>query len=233
MGEVPRRVGGQDVELLDRRVTEWVRENLRAKYEVGRDRGRVRDEGEAAKDDREVSQPEAAAVPGEDVDIFVALLHGFRTAPLLWSRVYLDDSLRALLGRSRTKALGVKVSHKKRPPSHPRWRTIPALRTVSLLLFHWRDSIATSTSPCNPTVALAMADKLTGKSPAMNRLGAEMADRLEEMGLQSLRAVHVPGAGNKVADYINRPHEREGDLPTTRFSLFSIFELWPHLVNEM
>ena len=32
--------------------------------------GRVRDEGEAAKDDREVSQPEAAAVPGEDVDIF-------------------------------------------------------------------------------------------------------------------------------------------------------------------
>ena len=96
--------------------------------------GRVRDEGEAAKDDREVSQPEAAAVPGEDVDIFVALLHGFRTAPLLWSRVasrktspvlrpsgrmkshqvYLDDSLRALLGRSRTKALGVKVSHKKR-----------------------------------------------------------------------------------------------------------------------
>ena len=58
-----------------------------------------------------------------------------------------------------------------------------------------------------------MAEKLTGKSPALNRLGAELAYRLEEMGLQSLRAVHVPGAANKVADYLSRPHEREGDLP--------------------
>eukprot|EP00439_Symbiodinium_sp_Y106_P040686 s2757_g5.t1 len=33
------------------------------------------------------------------------------------------------------------------------------------------------------------------------------------MGLQSLRAVHVPSAANKVADYLSRPHEREGDLP--------------------
>ena len=83
-------------------------------------------------------------------------------------------------------------------------------------LFHWRDSLAshvTVTLQSDSVVALAMAEKLTGKSPALNRLGAELAYRLEEMGLQSLRAVHVPGAANKVADYLSRPHEREGDLP--------------------
>ena len=135
-----------------------------------------------------------------------------------------------------------------------------AMEALALLvaLFHWRDSLAshvTVTLQSDSVVALAMAEKLTGKSPALNRLGAELAYRLEEMGLQSLRAVHVPGAANKVADYLSRPHEREGDLPKelthakgaklsvpdlcqkglTRFSLAQMgdFDLWPHLLNEM
>eukprot|EP00439_Symbiodinium_sp_Y106_P080976 s652_g19.t2 len=135
-----------------------------------------------------------------------------------------------------------------------------ALAALALLvaLFHWRDSLAshvTVTLQSDSVVALAMAEKLTGKSPAFNRLGAEMAYRLEEMGLQSLRAVHIPGAANKVADYLSRPHEREGDLPKelthakgaklsvpdlcqkglTRFSLTQMgeFDMWPHLLNEM
>ena len=72
-----------------------------------------------------------------------------------------------------------------------------AMEALALLvaLFHWRDSLAshvTVTLQSDSVVALAMAEKLTGKSPALNRLGAELAYRLEEMGLQSLRAVHVP-----------------------------------------
>ncbi|CAE7036982.1 unnamed protein product [Symbiodinium sp. CCMP2592] len=93
-----------------------------------------------------------------------------------------------------------------------------AMEALALLvaLFHWQDALAshvTVTLQSDSVVALAMAEKLSGKSPALNRLGAEMAYRLEEMGLQSLRAVHVPGAANKVADYLSRPHEREGGLP--------------------
>eukprot|EP00439_Symbiodinium_sp_Y106_P055731 s5626_g7.t1 len=53
-----------------------------------------------------------------------------------------------------------------------------AMEALALLLalFHWRDSLAshvTVTLQSDGVVALAMAEKLTGKSPALNRLGAE------------------------------------------------------------
>lgn len=104
------------------------------------------------------------------------------------------------------------------------------MESLALLvaLFHWRDSLAshvTVTLQSDSVVALAMAEKLTGKSPALNRLGAELAYRLEEMGLQSLRAV-VPGAAGGRPPRGAHPREggkaqRAGPLPEGAHAVFA------------
>ena len=105
-----------------------------------------------------------------------------------------------------------------------------AMEALALLvaLFHWCDSLAshvTVTLQSDSVVALAMAEKLTGKSPVLNRLGAELAYRLEEMGLQSLRAV-VPGAAGGRPPQGAHPREggkaqRAGPLPEGAHAVFA------------
>ena len=63
------------------------------------------------------------------------------------------------------------------------------------------------------TVALAMASKLSSSSPTINWVGAELALRLELLGIRQIRGHHLPGTFNKVPDWLSRPHEREPEIP--------------------
>ena len=55
------------------------------------------------------------------------------------------------------------------------------------------------------TVALAMAEKVSGKSPALNYIGAELGILLEEAGIEEVKCRHIPGTANEYADYLSRP----------------------------
>ena len=64
------------------------------------------------------------------------------------------------------------------------------------------------------TVALAMAAKLSSRSPVVNWVGAELALRLELLQVRKLVGHHLPGAFNTTADWLSRPHERAAEVPT-------------------
>ena len=63
------------------------------------------------------------------------------------------------------------------------------------------------------TVALAMAAKLSSRSPVVNWVGAELALRLELLQVRKLIGHHLPGAFNTTADWLSRPHERAAEVP--------------------
>lgn len=52
--------------------------------------------------------------------------------------------------------------------------------------------------------ALRATEKLAGTTPYMNFLAAEIALKLEELGLAEVQAVHIPGALNDAADALSR-----------------------------
>ena len=54
------------------------------------------------------------------------------------------------------------------------------------------------------TVALAMAQKLSGKAPALNYVGAELGILMESAGIEEIRCRHIPGSANINADYLSR-----------------------------
>ena len=62
------------------------------------------------------------------------------------------------------------------------------------------------------TVALAVADKESSSSPALNALAAELSLLLESHKVGQLGLLHIPGKMNKLADYLSRPRSR-GDPP--------------------
>ena len=55
--------------------------------------------------------------------------------------------------------------------------------------------------------ALALTQKLAAKSssPGLNFLGSELAICLEELAIEELRSVHVPGKATVEADFLSRP----------------------------
>ena len=55
--------------------------------------------------------------------------------------------------------------------------------------------------------ALALTQKLAAKSssPGLNFLGAELAICLEEMGVEEIKPIHIPGKANVEADFLSRP----------------------------
>jgi hypothetical protein len=63
------------------------------------------------------------------------------------------------------------------------------------------------------TVALAMAAKLSSPSPVINWIGAELALKLEVLGIPKLVGHHIPGQLNQEADWLSRPHERPAEVP--------------------
>ena len=56
--------------------------------------------------------------------------------------------------------------------------------------------------------ALALTQKLAGRSssPGLNFLGSEMGICLEQLNIEELVPVHVPGKANCEADYLSRPN---------------------------
>ena len=89
---------------------------------------------------------------------------------------------------------------------------------VLVALWQWQHSLADSvtlTLRSDSIIALALTDKLSSPNDTLNLIGAELAFLLEKIDIQDFQAVHVPGAANKVADWLSRPHERvEEDRPT-------------------
>ena len=57
------------------------------------------------------------------------------------------------------------------------------------------------------TAALTATDKLAGKSVVTNFVAAELALRLEVMGVREVDVLHVPGVLNKTADWLSRRAE--------------------------
>ena len=89
---------------------------------------------------------------------------------------------------------------------------------VLVALWQWQHSLADSvtlTLLSDSIIALALTDKLSSPNDTLNLIGAELAFLLEKIDIQDFQAVHVPGAANKVADWLSRPRERvEEDHPT-------------------
>ena len=56
-------------------------------------------------------------------------------------------------------------------------------------------------------VALAVSQKLSNSTSALNFLGAEIAVQCELVGLENLKATHIPGTANVAADWLSRPEK--------------------------
>lgn len=63
------------------------------------------------------------------------------------------------------------------------------------------------------TVALAMTAKLSSPSPVINWVGAELALKLEVLGIPKVVGHHIPGQLNTEADWLSRPHDRPAEVP--------------------
>ena len=62
--------------------------------------------------------------------------------------------------------------------------------------------------------ALALTQRLGASTPALNHLGGEIGLVMEELCLEKVRPVHVPGPANGLADYLSRPEKmRKQSLP--------------------
>ncbi|CAE7256557.1 unnamed protein product [Symbiodinium sp. CCMP2592] len=82
---------------------------------------------------------------------------------------------------------------------------------VLVAVWQWQHSLADSvtlTLRSDSVIALALTGKLSSPNDTLNLIGAELAFLLEQIDIQEFKAVHVPGAANKVADWLSRPHER-------------------------
>ena len=64
----------------------------------------------------------------------------------------------------------------------------------------WRSKLVgccvTLTVESDSVVALALTQKLSGKSPALNYIGAELSILAEDAGIEEFRSRHIPGTAN-------------------------------------
>ena len=76
-------------------------------------------------------------------------------------------------------------------------------------LKHWKNRLAHSSLhlvlQSDSITALALSRKLSASSPALNFIGAELGLVLEELAIEQVQPVHIPGVANKVADFLSRP----------------------------
>eukprot|EP00435_Cladocopium_sp_Y103_P029227 s2680_g7.t1 len=94
---------------------------------------------------------------------------------------------------------------------------VEALAMV-VALKHWNNKLAGMvidlTIQADSITALAMAQKQSAASPAINFLGAILGILLESAKIEDIQLVHIPGVANKVADYLSRPSkQRNGPRP--------------------
>ena len=83
--------------------------------------------------------------------------------------------------------------------------------TVFLAVVVWRTKLTQEGFAfqvrSDSTAALSATDKLAGKSVVTNFVAAELALRLEVMGVREVEVFHVPGVLNKTADWLSRRAE--------------------------
>ena len=53
--------------------------------------------------------------------------------------------------------------------------------------------------------ALTLSQKLSGKGHALNYVGAELAVVLEQLAIDDIKTIHIPGVANKATDWLSRP----------------------------
>ena len=91
--------------------------------------------------------------------------------------------------------------------------TVEALAMV-VALHTWGNKLAGMavelTIQADSVTALAMAQKQSAASPAINFLGATLGILLEKAKVEEMKLVHIPGAANKTADYLSRPSKWKG-----------------------
>ena len=63
------------------------------------------------------------------------------------------------------------------------------------------------------TTALALSRRLSASTPGLNFLGAEIGIVLEELQVEKLRGVHIPGVANDMADWLSRPEKSLSPRP--------------------
>ena len=69
----------------------------------------------------------------------------------------------------------------------------------------------TLTVQSDSITALALSQKLSAgsSSPGLNFLGAELAICLEELAVEEVKSLHIPGKANIEADFLSRPSSWE------------------------
>ena len=84
---------------------------------------------------------------------------------------------------------------------------------VLLALKVWKDQLASChlelQVQSDSMVALSTSQKLSNPTAALNFVGAEIAIQCEAIGIEGLRATHIPGVANEVADYLSRKDKWE------------------------
>ena len=78
-------------------------------------------------------------------------------------------------------------------------------------LKHWKNRLAMSSVhlvvQSDSVTALALSQKLSASSAALNFIAAEMSLLLEELAIEKVTPVHIPGVANKAADFLSRPSQ--------------------------
>eukprot|EP00435_Cladocopium_sp_Y103_P074084 s120_g46.t1 len=82
---------------------------------------------------------------------------------------------------------------------------------ILVALRRWSDKIRgmslTLTVQSDSVTALALSQKLSAKSssPGLNFIGSELSLCIEELGVEEIKQLHVPGKANVEADWLSRP----------------------------
>ena len=88
--------------------------------------------------------------------------------------------------------------------------TLEAL-AILVALRRWKDKVkgmaVSITVQSDSITALALSKKMAAKSgsPGLNFIGAELAVSLEELGVEELKTLHIPGRANREPDWLSRP----------------------------
>lgn len=80
-------------------------------------------------------------------------------------------------------------------------------------------------------VTLALSQKLSASSPSLNFLGAEIALALEQVGVDRMDPLHIPGAANVEADFLSRPSKWEVEEKPKNLKGLKVKQAGPRLAN--
>ena len=80
-------------------------------------------------------------------------------------------------------------------------------------------------------VTLALTQKLSASFPSLNFLGAEISLALEQVGVDGMDPLHIPGAANVEADFLSRPSKWEVEEKPKNLKGLKVKQAGPRLAN--